>query len=256
MQVINSTHLSFILRVLYLHKLSAMKYFLILVFIVFTLASCNHTTGSGNIITETRNTGSFDAISVGGSFEVEVKTGAVASVVVEADDNIIKYIVTKVSGNTLKINTEDLNNYSDVHMKVIVTAPAITSIKASASADVVADNILTGSGRLTFKASSSASIKAEVDAPEIETDASSSATITLRGKTKNYDAQASSSANINTFELLSENTTAKASSSADIQIHASVTLNAKASSSGSIDYKGAATVNKSESSSGSVEKKD
>jgi len=221
-----------------------MKQFLILLFTVFTLASCDYTSGSGNIVTETRKTESFDAISVGGSFEVEIKTGDVTSVVVEADDNIMKYI-----------KTEDMHNYSDVHMKVIITAPSVTSIKASASAEIVADNILTGS-KLTFKASSSSSIKAEVNAPEIETDASSSATITLRGKTKNYDAQASSSANINSFELLSENTTAKVSSSADIQVHASVTLNAKASSSGSIDYKGAATVNKSESSSGSVEKKD
>ena len=233
-----------------------MKHFLILLFTAITITSCNYTTGSGNIITETRNTGSFDAISVGGSFEVEVKTGDVTSVVVEADDNIMKYIETRVSGNTLKINTEDLHNYSDVHMKVYVTAPLITSIKASASADVEVLGILNGSGRLTFKASSSSSIKAEVNAPEIETEANSSATITLTGKTKAHKTEASSSADIKTFGLLSENTTANVSSSANIEVHASVNLNARASSSGSIEYKGAATVTKSESSSGSVEKKD
>ena len=233
-----------------------MKHFLILLVTVFTLASCNQTTGSGNIVNETRKTGSFDAISVGGSFDVEVKIGDVISVVVEADDNIIKYVETKVSGNTLKINTEGIHNYSDVHMKIIVTAPVITAIRASASAEVVADDILTGNGKLTFKASSSASIKAEVDAPEIETDASSSATITLTGKTKTHKTEASSSADIKTFGLLSENTTAHVSSSASIEVHASVRLDAHASSSGSIDYKGAAAVTKSESSSGSVEKKD
>jgi Putative auto-transporter adhesin, head GIN domain len=233
-----------------------MKHFLILLFTVFTLASCDNTTGSGNIVTETRKTGSFDAISVGGSFEVEVKTGDVTSVVVEADDNIIKYIETRVSGNTLKINTEGLHSYSDIHMKVYVTAPAITAISASASADVVAENILTGSDRLKFKASSSASIKAEVNAPEIETDANSSATITLSGKTKTHKTEASSSAEIKTFDLLSENTTASASSSANIEVYASVNLDARASSSGSVEYKGAATVTKSENSSGSVFKKD
>ena len=233
-----------------------MKQFLILLLTVFTLASCDQTTGSGNIVTETRKTGGFDGISVGGGFGVEVKIGAVTSVKVEADDNIIKYIETKVSGNILKISTEDLHNYSDVHMKVYVTAPAIIHIKASASADVMAENILTGSDRLTFKASSSASIRAEVDAPEIETDASSSATITLTGKTKTHKAEASSSAEIKAFGLLSENTTAHASSSADIEVHASVNLDAKASSSGSIEYKGAAAVTKSENSSGSVSKKD
>jgi hypothetical protein len=232
-----------------------MKHFLILLFAVITITSCRFTTGSGNIVSETRNPGSFDAISVGGSFDVEVKIGDVASVTVEADDNIIKYIETRVSGNTLKIRTEGLHNYSDVHMKVYVTVPSLSSISASASADVVANNILTSSSRLTFKASSSASIKAEVNAPEIETEANSSATITLSGKTKSHKTQASSSADINTFNLLSENTIANVSSSANIQVHASVSLNAKASSSGSIEYKGAAAVSKSESSSGSVDKK-
>ena len=233
-----------------------MKQFLFLFFTVIILTSCRFTTGSGNIVSETRNPGSFDAISVGGSFDVEVKIGDIASVIVEADDNIIKYIETRVSGNTLKIRTEGLHNYSDVHMKVYVTVPSLSSISASASADVVVNNILTSISRLTFKASSSASIKAEVNAPEIETEANSSATITLSGKTKSHKTQASSSADIKTFGLLSENTTANVSSSASIEVHASVSLNAHASSSGSIDYKGAAAVTKSESSSGSVDKKD
>jgi len=184
-----------------------MKHFFILLCTVFTLVSCDQTTGSGNIVTETRNTGSFDAISVGGSFDVEVKMGDAMSVVVEADDNIMKYIETKVSGNTLKISTEGLHSFSDVHMKVYVTVPVLTAVSASASAEVVGENILTNADKLVFKASSSASIKAEVNAPDIVTDANSSASITLRGKTKNHKTEASSSAEINAFELLTENTT-------------------------------------------------
>jgi len=233
-----------------------MKQALFLFFALIIFASCHYETGSGNMVTETRTVGSFDAISVGGSFEVEVKTGPVASVVVEADDNIIKYIETTVSAGTLKISTEGMNNFNDVHMKVYVTAPSITGIRASASADVAVAGTLTNDSKLSFIASSSASIKADVNAPEVETEANSSADITLSGKTKNHRTSASSSADIRTFDLLSENTTADASSSATIQVHASVSLNAKASSSGSVEYKGAAAIQKSENSSGSVEKKD
>jgi len=182
--------------------------------------------------------------------------GDAMSVVVEADDNIMKYIETKVSGNTLKISTEGLHSFSDVHMKVYVTVPVLTAVSASASAEVVGENILTNADKLVFKASSSASIKAEVNAPDIVTDANSSASITLRGKTKNHKTEASSSAEINAFELLTENTTANVSSSANIEVHASVSLNAHASSSGSVEYKGAATVTKSENSSGTVSKKE
>lgn len=233
-----------------------MKQITFLLFTLVTLASCRFTTGSGKIISETRTVGNFDGITVGGSFDVEVKIGPVTSVVVEADDNIMKYIVTTVSGSTLRIRTEDLNNYSDVHMKIYITTPSITAIKASASAEVDVNDIITSDNKLTFKASSSASIKAEVNAPEVETEASSSGTINISGKTKTHNTGASSSGDIKAFGLLSENTTADVSSSGSVQVHASVTLNAKASSSGSVEYKGAATVQKSESSSGSVEKKD
>ena len=85
-----------------------MKHIIYLLFILSLLGSCSHKTGSGNIISEHRSASNFDGISVGGGFDVEVKTGPAISVVVEADDNIMKHIETSVSGNTLKISTKDL----------------------------------------------------------------------------------------------------------------------------------------------------
>ena len=233
-----------------------MKQTLIILFSLIVLASCRYTTGSGNLVTETRPAGNFNGISVGGGFEVEVKIGPVTSVVVEADDNIIKYIETSISGNTLKIRTEDLHNYSDVHMKVYITTASLKKVSASASAEVVVQDVLAGTDRLTFKSSSGANIKAEVDAPEVDSDVSSGASITLSGKTKSYSAEASSGAEIRSWDLLSENTTVKVSSGSSARVHASISLNATASSGASVTYHGAATVNKSESSGASVEKKD
>ena len=71
-------------------------------------------------------------------------------------------------------------------------------------------------------------LNAEIDAPKVTADASSGASITLKGKTKTYSAQASSGAKIRSGDLLSENTTVKASSGASAQVHASVSLNASA----------------------------
>ena len=239
-----------------MRKLVAMKQILFLLFSVIIISSCSHTTGSGNIISESRPAGNFDAITVGGGFEVEVKTGPVTAVVVEADDNIIKYIETQMIGNTLKISTEDLHNYNDVHMKVYITTPALKTIRSSASAAVVVQDILVSTGKLIFKASSGSSIKTDVDAPEVEADVSSGASITLGGKTKTATSEASSGAEIKLWDLLSENTTVKVSSGASAKVHASVSLNATASSGASITYHGAAKVNKNVSSGGSVEKQD
>lgn len=231
-----------------------MKNTLIILFTLVTLVSCQYTTGSGNIITETRPAGNFDGITVGGDFEVEVKIGPVTSVVVEADDNIMKYIEISTIGNTLKISTEDLHNYSDVHLKVFVTTPSLKTIKASTSAQVVVQDVLTGSNKLTFKSSSGANIKSEIDAPEVEADASSGASITLNGKTKTYSTEASSGSEIQSWDLLSENTKVSVSSGASARVHASVSLNATASSGATVSYHGAANVNKTVSSGATVTK--
>ncbi len=233
-----------------------MKQLLVILSAFVMLNSCDYTTGSGNVITETRNVGNFNSISVSSSFDVEVKIGTTAAIRVEADDNIMKYIVTNVSGNELRIKVEGMHNLNDVHMKVFITTPSLIRINADASATVKVLDIIKDAGKLSFTATSSADIEAEVDAPEVEAQANSSGSVTLSGKTKNYKAQVSSSGDIKSAGLLSENADVEASSSGSADVYASVSLNANASSSGSIDYHGGATVKQSVSSSGSVEKKE
>jgi hypothetical protein len=231
------------------------KQLLFLLLAIMLLISCDYTTGSGNVVTEKRVVENFSEIIASNSIEVEVKTGPVADVKVEADDNIIKHIITNVSDGILRIKTENLHNISNAHIKVYITTPVLESIEASASATVKVLNLIKDNNKLSFKASSSADIEAEVDAPEVEAEANSSGSVTLKGRTKNYKAKVSSSGDVKSAELLSENTEVSASSSGSADVYASVSLVANASSSGSIDYYGTASVKQSVSSSGSIEKK-
>lgn len=233
-----------------------MKQLLFFLFVLIALGSCRFTTGSGKIINEKRTVDNFDGISVAGGFEVEVKIGSPVSVEVEADDNIMKYIKTRTSGSTLKIETEDMHNFSDVHMKIYITTPSLKMINASASAEVTVQNVITSTDKLSFRASSGADIKAAVDAPNVETDVSSGASIDLKGKTKSYTAEASSGSDIRSWDLLSETATVNVSSGATAKVHASISLNATASSGAHITYHGAASLNKSVSSGGEVRKQD
>ena len=223
---------------------------------IILLSSCHFTTGSGNIVTEKRSVSNFSGIDASTSIDVEVKIGPAEEIRVEADDNVIKHVVTSVSDGVLKIKIENLHMINDVHVKIYVTTPRLESVKASASASVKVLDVIKGSGKLSFEATSSADIVAEVDAPEIEAEVNSAGSLTLSGKTKNYKAEASSSGDIMSSQLLSENADVDASSSGSIDVYASVSLDAKASSSGDIVYHGAAAVKQSVSSSGSVEKKD
>jgi hypothetical protein len=226
-------------------------------FLVFSLfASCNfiQTTGSGNIVKEKRVVSDFSEISASGSFDVEVNIGPVTLVTVEADDNIMPYIETEVSGDQLKIKTENLHSLSNAHLKVYVTTPELKKIKASASAKVNVLDLLKNNDRLDFDASSSGNIEAVVYASDVKAETSSGATVILSGRAKEYRARASSGSTIRSGDLLSEKADVSVSSGANIKVYASELLEAGASSGGQIRYLGAATVRPSVSSGGSVEK--
>jgi len=226
------------------------------ILIISCLSSCQYKSGSGDVVTETRQVRDFKAVSISGGFEVEIRKGNSFKVSVEADDNIIKDIETTVENNQLKIRMENGVSYRNVHMKIFITAPGLEKISSAASADIDMVDEMTSDNKITINASSGSSIKGAVNAPDINVDASSGSEINLAGRTKNLDVQVSSGASVNAFELLSENTMAQTSSGASADVHASVKLDAKASSGGSVNYRGAANAIQKESSGGSVTKED
>jgi len=175
---------------------------------------------------------------------------------VEADDNVMKYIETTVNGDNLKIGLKDHVSLSNTHMKVFITAPQINGIKASSGSDVTVKDLLKNTGRLALNASSAGSITANIDAPEVEADASSGASIQLSGKTRDLNVTVSSGSDLKAGELSSENTVVNSSSGSSATVHASVSLNANASSGASIHYYGGGNVQKNVSSGGSVDKRD
>lgn len=229
-----------------------MKQILLLTFLVCTIFSCRYKSGSGHVVTEKRNVPTFKGVNVGGDFDVELRQGSPAKVVVEADDNIIEDIETNVVSGQLRIRYDRDIHLNDVHMKVFITAPEINSLKASASAEIVVKDQLSGTSRVDLQSSSGAVIRATLDVPEVVAGSSSGSDMILSGRTRTLKAEASSGSSIKASELMSENTTAKTSSGANIRVHASVTLKAYASSGGEVNYRGGGSVSKEESSGGSV----
>ena len=238
----------------YKMKRSTIKFIPLIIASALFFFSCNYKKGSGNIVSEKRQTASFKSIKVSGDFEVIIKKGDREEVVIEADDNLINNIETKVVNGQLRIRTTD-HNLRNAHFKATVTAPYINDIRASASARVTTDN-MDSPDAIELHASSAATITAEVDAPVVTGQSSSGAELILSGRTKNFKGSVSSGAEIKANNLLSETSVIKASSGASASVHASVSLNASASSGASISYTGGANVKKTASSGGDVTKSD
>lgn len=229
---------------------------LICFLLVVGFCSCHQVDGNGNVVTEKRTTSQFKAISVGGVFEVELKTGPHISVVVEADENLLPYIDTKVIDEVLKINTRTRFSIGKGHFKVYVTAPEINELNSSGAAIIKVVDVLKTEEKFRFKSSGAGQIKAAVDAPEIIVKTSGAGMITLSGLTKNLQVDCTGAGNANLKELLSETTDVKVSGAGNAHVHASVNLVVKASGAGNVFYSGEAAIQKTLSGAGSVKKED
>lgn len=200
--------------------------------------SCDSITGSGNIITQTRHLNQFDGVKASGSIDIEVSNAPKQSVMVEADDNILPYIITKVDNGMLDVHFKHNMSYRNVNVKVYVSAPSLSRLSVSGSGSIISRDVITGNDRIEFRVSGSGNIDASVDAPIVTADISGSGTLKLRGRTKDFECSVSGSGNAECEDLLSESSEVRVSGSGNARVFASVSLNARASGSGDIVYRG------------------
>jgi hypothetical protein len=95
--------------------------------------------GSGNLVTESREVGTFQSIDVGSAIKLQVDVDASTgpSVTVTFDDNILDNVVTRVRGDTLTIDIEgQVNLTGDADRLVSVTTPTLGSLTASGATNV------------------------------------------------------------------------------------------------------------------------
>jgi hypothetical protein len=232
---------------------SMTRLFLFLAF-ACSIVSCRFKSGSGNIVSENRQVAAFTGIKTGNGFEVTVKIGSPAGVVIQADDNLMRFVQTEVKNDVLRIGLKSNTQVADATLKAIVTVPSLNRILASSGAEVTVENELKGDRKIVLEASSGASISLMADAPEVNAEASSSGKVVAKGRTRDFLVTTSSGGVVEAFELMAEQTEVTASSGSEASVFASVKMVANASSGADIRYRGEAKLTANSSSGGSVNK--
>lgn len=232
--------------------------------LVSATACAERITPSKNYVTKKVNVGSFNAISTSSSVDViYTQSSGGQDVEIYAPDNLVNYIDVRVEGGVLKVGFKSPRNNFSINGKhkkeVRVSAPAVNSLKASSSGDIIIKNGLKTSGKVTVKASSSGDVTGStiscddfaatanssgdvsiknLNAADVSADASSSGDVILAGICENASYRASSSGDVKAKGMKAVNVTASASSSGDVECYVTGSLTAKASSSGEVAYKG------------------
>lgn len=234
--------------------------FIVVALTALLFASCNFSNslksinGSGNVVTEKRDIqGSFENVTVSNAIDLVIEQSDKTEITVEADDNLINKISTKIEGNTLVIKC-DYNSFNNIKSKrVIVKMPSITNIKASSASTVKSINIIRGED-INLDASSAATMNVNIESDAVTCETSSASNITIEGKALKLNASASSGSGIDAKRMLANDIDAQASSGASIYVHPILSLKAKASSGGNINYNSIPkSIEKKSSSGGSID---
>ncbi len=214
-------------------KLLLLTSFLIVLFIASSCIFIGPSIkGNGNVVEESRKTGSFNQIEVSRGMNVYLSKGDFTKIVVIADENLHNAIETKTKGEILIIRaTKNVRNATS--FKVFVTAPNLEKIKATSGSNVFSDSLL-AYNNLQIEGSSGSNLHLEILSETTESKASSGSNINLKGTTTSFKGKASSGSNVKAMELISTTCDVSVSSGANIWINTKNDFSGKASSGGNI----------------------
>jgi len=172
--------------------------------------------GSGNVQNETRHVADFDAIEVGGVFDVEVVAQKEFSVEIEADDNLLQFIRTEVKGGTLEISTDKSISPKNA-IRVRISAPDIDKVQTSGASKLSLSNVKNDS----LKVYASGASKLKVD-----------------GETRDLEIELSGASKIEAESLKAENVDVDGSGASCVSVNVSGDLKADLSGASKVTYTG------------------
>lgn len=209
--------------------------------------------GNGNLITRERSVSRAERIKLSGSYDVEITQGPVTSVKIEADENIIPFILTSEEDGFLLIKSKEHVSLSSTNdIKIYITTAKLEQLHLAGSGNIIGKTKFTGGNKLSLKIAGSGDIKLEVNTPDLTADIAGSGSMTLSGETKNETIHISGVGDYNAEGLKAENAKVKIAGTGDVKLYADLTLDVNIAGGGSVYYKGAATVKQRVAGVGSV----
>jgi hypothetical protein len=225
------------------------------------LFSCNlmgeRVEGNGQLANESRQVSAFSNVESSGPMNIILQDEPSVGVRLEADQNLLSYILTEVDGKTLHIKTKKgYNLQSKNPIRVYVAAPVFNEVVLDGSGNMTSESILVNPDAMTLKLSGSGNINLQVNTPDLKSLMDGSGNIKLSGSADKWVAAISGSGNIYCFDLNTQKAQVTINGSGDAEVMASKQLTLKINGSGQIRYKGSPNVESHINGSGSVSKVD
>jgi hypothetical protein len=172
--------------------------------------------GSGDMETRELDLKEFDAIDVGGAFDLKISLGDQQKVIMTIDDNLWDNLEAEVSGGTLEIGWDkSCSPEGDCKLEIVVRELKAMNIHGAAEVEI------TGYHGTSFEFGVSGAAELEMD-----------------GQVDNLEINVSGAGEIDTRELKAKSVEISVSGAGEAKVYASESFEGRVSGVGSIDYWG------------------
>lgn len=196
--------------------------------------------GNGNMVSETRNTGTYDQVSLEGNMDVELIAGKEGQLTVEAESNLMEYILTEVSGGKLKISVEkgiNLNPSRNEGIRILVPFETLNRLSVTGSGDMYTSDKITADA-FDLRLTGSGDMKIHLESESVTAKITGSGDVALRGKTNDFECTVTGSGDFEAYDFQARSANASVMGSGDIQLQVTGDLKARVAGSGDIRYRG------------------
>lgn len=208
--------------------------------------------GNGNVKSEEREIGNFDAIKVNGAFAIYLSQDDSYSLKVVADENLLEIITSKVKGDVLYISTEK-SIYKSSELKLYIGFKHLSEIKANGAITLKSDQVLRFD-ELEIEINGASSAELELSANSLSIDNSGASTIKLAGKSTELNIDISGAGSVNAIDLKALKGNIDISGVGSGKVYVLEELRVSISGIGSVKYKGDPKVSSDISFLGSLKK--
>lgn len=210
--------------------------------------------GSGVIVSETRTVEDFHAIEVDYPAEIVVTQGSSVSVEIEADDNLLPGLQTRVRNGTLEIfyRAEDRKwvNPSE-SVKIMIVVEELDDVHIDSAGDLTVDGVeaedlnisVSGAGNLELN---------DISSKELSVRLSGAGNVYASGQADEFELEISGFGNFNGKDLHTKTAKVEMSGAGSATVWVDDELDADISGAGSVNYYGSPDVTERVSGVGSV----
>jgi hypothetical protein len=188
--------------------------------------------GNGHIETDDRTISAFTEIDTGGSFEIEWQNGSPA-LHITTDENLLSYVESDVSGDTLHLGTHD-QIWPTHGIKVVISSPTRTAARIRGAVKLTA-NQLTG--------------------PKFALEASGASRVSLDGNIDELLADMTGASELEASGLQTKTAEISTTGAGDAEVAVAETLKVAITGAGKVTYSGNPTIEKHITGAGSVRRK-